>query len=59
METATTFISVKEFAELASIHLMTAYDWVHIKGFPSSKIGKKILINKDKAIKWIEKRTVA
>lgn len=52
----TNYISVKQISQKLNISLDTAYTWVHMAGFPSSKVGRIIRISEDKLEKWLEER---
>ena len=47
--------SMKELQNIMGIGKNTAYKLVKLKGFPSIKIGNKILIPHNKLYDWIEK----
>ena len=48
-------INTKELQNIMGIGKNTAYKLVKLKGFPSIKIGNKILIPHNKLYDWIEK----
>jgi len=47
-------LTVKEMAELLKISMKTAYDWVHIDGFPCLKVGNTICIHRGQLIDWVK-----
>lgn len=47
------YFTVMEMAEFLNIGRNTAYNLVHMEGFPASRIGCKIMIPRDKLIEWI------
>ena len=47
-------ITVREFASEYSIGTNKAYEMVHSKDFPMVKLGRKILIIKDRVEEWLE-----
>lgn len=47
-------LSVKELATVLGISRTSVYELTKTKGFPSIKIGSRVVIPKDKFIKWIE-----
>ena len=47
-------ITVREFASEYSIGTNKAYEMVHSKDFPMVKLGRKILIIKDRVDEWLE-----
>lgn len=47
-------LSVPEVAAVLGISRAGAYDLVHSASFPKVKIGKRILVPKDKLIEWLD-----
>lgn len=50
-------LTVSEMGEALGISRAAAYQLVRSRGFPSMKIGTRILVPKDKFIKWIDEQT--
>ena len=50
-------LSAPEVAEVLGISRAGAYDLVRSAGFPRMKVGNRILVPKDKFIKWIDDNT--
>lgn len=50
-------ISTKEAAQMLGVSLTTMYELVHIEGFPSILVGKKILINVEGLRNWVNERS--
>lgn len=50
-------LTVPEMGEALGISRAGAYELVRSRGFPSLKVGTRILVPKDKLIKWINKQT--
>ena len=50
-------LSATEVAEVLGISRAGAYDLVRSAGFPRMKIGNRILVPKDKFLKWIDQQT--
>lgn len=50
-------LSVKELATVLGIGRTSAYELTKTKGFPSIKIGSRVVIPKEKLIEWIDKNT--
>ena len=48
-------LSVKELATVLGVSRTSAYELTKTKGFPSIKIGSRVVIPKEKLIEWIEK----
>ena len=46
-------LSVEETREYLGVSRSTIYELVNTKGFPSFRIGKKILVNTDALQEWI------
>ena len=49
--------SAPEVAEVLGISRAAAYELVRSRGFPSLKVGTRILVPKDKFIAWINAQT--
>ena len=52
-------MTLKELQEYLGISYTTAYKLVVEKGFPSFRIGKRILIDRDGLCKWIKEKVDA
>ena len=50
-------LSVKELATVLGVSRTSAYELTKTKGFPSIKIGSRVVIPKEKLIEWIDKNT--
>ena len=50
-------LSAPEVAEVLGISRAAAYELVRSRGFPSLKVGTRILVPKDKFIAWINAQT--
>ncbi len=50
-------LSVKELATVLRVSRTSAYELTKTKGFPSIKIGSRVVIPKEKLIEWIDKNT--
>ena len=50
-------ISTKEAAQLLGVSLPTMYELVHIEGFPSIRVGKKILVSVEGLRNWVNERS--
>lgn len=46
-------LSVKEVADVLGISKSSTYELVKDKNFPSMKIGARVIVPKDKFIKWV------
>ena len=47
----------KELAKALGISLHLAYDLMHWKGFPSMRIGKRLLVNAELLKVWLNKNS--
>ena len=52
-------LTVPEVGEVLGISRAKAYDLARSDGFPSMRIGTRILVPRDKLIRWIDKETEA
>ena len=50
-------LCAEEVASVLGISRAGAYTLMHSKGFPTIKIGKRMVVPKDKLIKWMESQT--
>lgn len=50
------FVSVPILAKLFGISQSSCYELMHEKGFPSLRIGSRIVVPRDKLIEWIDSR---
>ena len=50
-------LTVPEVGEVLGISRAAAYELVRSRGFPSMRIGTRILVPKDKFIRWIDEQT--
>ena len=52
-------LSAEDVAQVLGISRANAYTLMHSKGFPTIKIGKRMIVPKDKLIEWIDKQMTA
>ena len=52
-------LTVPEVGEVLGISRAKAYDLARSEGFPSMRISTRILVPRDKLIRWIDKETEA
>lgn len=50
-------ITPKEAAGMLGLSMTTMYELVHSEGFPSIRVGKKILINVEGLKSWVNERS--
>ena len=51
------YLSVDQLAALLGISRAGAYTYVHTDGFPLIRIGKRMLVPRDKLIAWLDAQT--
>ena len=51
------FLNAEQLAQLLGISSSSAYELMSEKGFPSLRIGKRLLIPKDKFIMWADEQS--
>jgi len=49
-------LTVAEAADLLGVSLPTAYELAHSKGFPTLRIGRKLLISRAGLELWVDRR---
>ena len=49
-------LTVAEAAELLGVSLPTAYELAHTEGFPTLRIGRKLLISRVGLELWVDRR---
>ena len=52
-------LTVPEVGEVLGISRAKAYDLARSEGFPSMRIGTRILVPRNKLIRWIDEQTEA
>ena len=50
-------LNAGQLSETLGISRAGAYELMHSKGFPTLKIGKRMMVSKDQLIKWVEVRS--
>ncbi len=48
------FLNAKTMAEVLGVSPATSYELLHESGFPSLKIGNRIVVPKEQFIQWVE-----
>ena len=51
------FLNAKTLAEVLGIAPSSAYELMHEKGFPTLKVGTRLLVEKEKFKEWIQRNT--
>lgn len=52
-------VTVEEMAEIVGVSRPTAYDLIHKEGFPTVRIGRRIVIPLDSLKRWLEEQARA
>ena len=47
-------LKVEEAAEILDISTKTAYEWIHMEGFPLVKIGNCCRIHREQLMEWFK-----
>ena len=50
-------LNANTIAQTLGISRAGAYELMHSKGFPTLRIGKRMMVNKEQLIKWIEMKS--
>lgn len=50
-------LNANNIAQTLGISRAGAYELMHSKGFPTLRIGKRMMVSKDHFIEWIEKHS--
>ena len=59
MEQLPITLSANQVAQVLGISRANAYTLMHSRGFPTIKIGKRMVVAKEKLIAWIEAQSAA
>lgn len=51
------FLNSKTVAKLLGISISSSYELMHEKGFPSLRIGSRLIVPKEKFRQWVEEKT--
>ena len=52
-------VTVEEMAEIVGVSRPTAYELIHKEGFPTVRIGRRIVIPLDSLKRWLEEQAGA
>lgn len=50
-------LNANQLAEILGISRASAYQLLHMESFPTLRIGKRMLVPKDKLVMWIDQHT--
>ena len=48
------FLNAKTVAQVLGVSISTAYELFHEPGFPTLRVGSRMVVPKEKIIKWVE-----
>ena len=51
-------LNAKDLARILHLSRSEAYAYMHSKGFPTTTLGSRMLVRKDKLIEWLDRHTV-
>ena len=51
------FLNAETVAKLLGISISSSYELMHEKGFPSLRIGSRLIVPKEKFRAWVEEKT--
>ena len=52
-------LNVKDLARILRLSRSEAYAYMHSKGFPTTTLGSRMLVRKDKLIEWLDRHTAS
>lgn len=52
-------LNADQVASVLSISRANAYTLMHAKGFPTIRIGKRMIVHRDKLIEWMDNKVCA
>ena len=52
-------LNAAQLAEVLGIAKSSAYQLLHSEGFPTLRIGRRMLVQKDKLLLWMDKNTAS
>ena len=52
------FLNAKMVTEVLGIAAASGYELLHQEGFPSLRIGNRLVVPKEKFIRWVDEQTV-
>ena len=51
-------LNAKDLVRILRLSRSEAYAYMHSKGFPTTTLGSRMLVRKDKLIEWLDRHTV-
>lgn len=52
------FLNAKKVGDVLGVSPASAYELLHQEGFPTLKIGNRLVVPKEKFIQWVEENTM-
>ncbi|MFA6812159.1 MAG: helix-turn-helix domain-containing protein [Bacteroidaceae bacterium] len=50
------FLNAEVVGKVLGVSISTAYELMHEKGFPSVRIGNRLIVSKEKFAEWVDKQ---
>ncbi len=51
------FLNAETVAKVLGVSISSGYELMHEAGFPALRIGNRLMVPKEKFIKWVDERT--
>ena len=51
------FLNAKTVAQVLGVSISTAYEVMHDPGFPTLRVGSRMVVPKEKFIRWVEEQS--
>ncbi len=51
------FLNAETVARVLGVSISSSYELMHEAGFPAMRIGNRLMVPKEKFIKWVDERT--
>lgn len=51
------FLNAKTVAQVLGVSISTAYELMHGSGFPVLRVGNRMVVSKEKFIRWVEEQS--
>ena len=51
------FLNAKLVAQVLGVSISTAYEVMHEPGFPTLRVGSRMVVPKEKFIRWVEEQS--
>ena len=51
------FLNAKMVAQVLGVSISTAYEVMHEPGFPTLRVGSRMVVPKEKFIRWVEEQS--